>query len=132
SKINWLINHVDISADDPQGLTREQWKQNPKQVNDSKNIYDVRKDINQTQTGINWTKPLNDQQELYSMAYIGHREVTQYQSIPKCAFTDSTNTICKPNTVQLNPRHAGGVIDFERDFYGADLRWTGKDLLPNT
>jgi len=132
SKINWLINHVDISADDPQGLTREQWKQNPKQVNDSKNIYDVRKDINQTQTGINWTKPLNDQQELYSMAYIGHREVTQYQSIPKCVFTDSTNTICKPNTVQLNPRHAGGVIDFERDFYGADLRWTGKDLLPNT
>jgi iron complex outermembrane receptor protein len=56
-KINWLINYVNISADDPQGLTREQWKQNPKQVNDSKNIYDVRKDINQTQTGINWTKP---------------------------------------------------------------------------
>jgi iron complex outermembrane receptor protein len=52
------------------------------------------------------------------MAYIGHREVTQYQSIPSSA--------------QKNPRHAGGVIDFERDFYGADLRWTGKDLLPNT
>jgi iron complex outermembrane receptor protein len=48
------------------------------------------------------------------MAYIGHREVTQYQSIPSSA--------------QKNPRHAGGVIDFERDFYGADLRWTGKDF----
>ncbi|WP_228732601.1 TonB-dependent receptor domain-containing protein, partial [Acinetobacter pittii] len=23
-------------------------------------------------------------------------------------------------------------IDFERDYYGADFRWTGKELLPNT
>ena len=118
SKINWLLNHVDINADDPQGLSRAQWKANPKQVNDAKNQYDVRKEINQTQTGLNWLKPLDDHNEIYSMIYAGHREVTQYQSIPKAA--------------QNNPRHAGGVIDFERDFYGADLRWTGKDLLPNT
>ena len=118
SKVNWIVNHVDMNADDPQGLTREQWKTNPKQVNDAKNIYDVRKEINQTQTGLTWTKPLNDEHELYAMAYAGHREVTQYQSIP--------------NTAQANPRHAGGVIDFSRDYYGTDLRWTGKDLLPNT
>ncbi len=80
SKVNWIVNHVDMNADDPQGLTREQWKANPKQVNDAKNIYDVRKEINQTQTGLTWTKPLNDQHELYAMAYVGHREVTQYQS----------------------------------------------------
>ncbi len=24
------------------------------------------------------------------------------------------------------------MIDFSRDYYGTDLRWTGKDLLPNT
>ena len=117
-KINWLLNHVDINADDPQGLSRAQWKADPKQVNDAKNQYDVRKEINQTQTGLNWLKPLNDRHEIYSMIYAGHREVTQYQSIPKAA--------------QNNARHAGGVIDFERDFYGVDLRWTGKDLLPNT
>lgn len=118
SKVNWVINHVDINADDPQGLTRQQWKDNPKQVNDAKNTYDVRKEIQQTQTGLTWTKPLNDQNELYAMAYAGQRSVTQYQSIP--------------NTAQMNPRHAGGVIDFSRNFYGTDLRWTGKDLLPNT
>ncbi|OTG97497.1 TonB-dependent siderophore receptor [Acinetobacter sp. ANC 4654] len=118
SKVNWIVNHVDMNADDPQGLTRDQWKANPKQVNDAKNIYDVRKEINQTQTGLTWTKPINDQHELYAMAYAGHREVTQYQSIP--------------NTAQANARHAGGVIDFSRDYYGTDLRWTGKDLLPNT
>lgn len=118
SKVNWVVNHVDINADDPQGLTREQWKQNPKQVNDAKNIYDVRKEINQTQMGINWLKPLNDHHELYAMVYMGHREVTQYQSIP--------------SSPQLNSRHAGGVIDFERDYYGTDFRWTGKNILPNT
>lgn len=118
SKINWILNHVDINADDPQGLTREQWQANPKQQVPFLKQFDVRKEINQTQTGINWTKPLNDQNELYSMAYFGHREVTQYQSIP--------------NSAQKNPRHAGGVIDFARDYYGADLRWTGKALLPNT
>ncbi|OTG64776.1 TonB-dependent receptor [Acinetobacter silvestris] len=118
SKVNWVVNHVDINADDPQGLTRDQWQANPKQVNDAKNIYDVRKEIQQTQTGLTWTKPIDDKNELYAMAYAGQRAVTQYQSIP--------------STAQANPRHAGGVIDFSRDYYGTDLRWTGKDLLPNT
>lgn len=118
SKLNWIMNQVDINADDPQGLTHQQWQANPKQVNDANNIYDVRKEINQTQTGLTWSKPINDQHELYAMAYLGHREVTQYQSIPSAA--------------QINPRHAGGVIDFSRDYYGTDIRWTGKNLLPNT
>lgn len=119
SKINWVTNYVKINADDPQGLTHAQWNANPKQVNDSKNIYKVRKDIEQTQTGVTWSKPINDKNELYAMAYLGNRQVTQYQSIPKSAQNASIN-------------HAGGVIDFERNYYGADFRWTGKELLPNT
>ncbi|MCH7314737.1 TonB-dependent receptor [Acinetobacter sp. ANC 3882] len=118
SKINWVTNYVKIHADDPQGLNRAQWQQNPRQVNDAKNLYNVRKDIEQTQTGVTWSKPINDQHELYAMAYLGNRQVTQYQSIPQSA--------------QANPNHAGGVIDFERNYYGADFRWTGKELLPNT
>src|SRR5690606_10897826 len=51
-------------------------------------------------------------------AYWGQRAVTQYQSIPRRA--------------QGGVNHAGGVIDFDRHFYGTDLRWTGKDILPNT
>lgn len=117
-KINWVTNYVKIHADDPQGLNRTQWQQNPRQVNDANNIYNVRKDIEQTQTGVTWSKPINDQNELYAMAYFGNRQVTQYQSIPQAA--------------QNNPNHAGGVIDFKRNYYGADFRWTGKELLPNT
>ena len=119
SKINWVTNYVKIHADDPQGLTRDQWNANPKQQVPFLKQFNVRKDIEQTQTGVTWSKPINDHNELYAMAYLGNRQVTQYQSIPKSTQDASIN-------------HAGGVIDFERNYYGADFRWTGKELLPNT
>ncbi|WP_213071363.1 TonB-dependent receptor family protein [Acinetobacter pittii] len=119
SKINWVTNYVKIHADDPQGLTRDQWNANPKQQVPFLKQFNVRKDIEQTQTGVTWSKPINDKNELYAMAYLGNRQVTQYQSIPKSTQDASIN-------------HAGGVIDFERDYYGADFRWMGKELLPNT
>lgn len=119
SKINWVTNYVKIHADDPQGLTHDQWNTNPKQQVPFLKQFNVRKDIEQTQTGVTWTKPINDKNELYAMAYLGNRQVTQYQSIPKSTQDASIN-------------HAGGVIDFERDYYGADFRWTGKELLSNT
>ncbi|WP_336020034.1 TonB-dependent receptor [Acinetobacter lwoffii] len=131
SKINWVNNYVKIEADDPGGLTRPQWEANPKQVVGNVTKYNARKEIEQLQTGLTWNKPINDQHELYGMAYWGQRAVTQYQSIPKCAYEENTD-ICKPNTVQLARNHPGGVIDFDRNFYGTDLRWTGKDILPNT
>lgn len=118
SKINWINNYVKIAADDPGGLTREQWQANPKQVAANVLLYNARKEIEQLQTGITWNKPINDQHELYGMAYWGQRAVTQYQSIPR--------------TAQGGVNHAGGVIDFDRHFYGTDLRWTGKDIFPNT
>ncbi|KRI81184.1 TonB-dependent receptor [Acinetobacter pittii] len=119
SKINWVTNYVKIHADDPQGLTHDQWNANPKQQVPFLKQFNVRKDIEQTQTGVTWSKPINDKNELYAMVYLGNRQVTQYQSIPKSTQDASIN-------------HAGGVIDFERDYYGADFRWTGKELLPNT
>ncbi len=119
SKIKWITNYVKIHADDPQGLTHDQWNANPKQQVPFLKQFNVRKDIEQTQTGVTWSKPINDKNELYAMAYLGNRQVTQYQSIPKSTQDASIN-------------HAGGVIDFERDYYGADFRWTGKELLPNT
>lgn len=117
SKINWINNYVKIEADDPGGLTRPQWEANPKQVVGNVTKYNARKEIEQVQTGLTWNKPINDQHELYAMAYAGQRSVTQYQSTP--------------NTSQVGANHAGGVIDFDRNFYGIDFRWTGKEVLPN-
>ena len=118
SKVNWVTNYVKINADDPMGLTRALWEQNPKQAVSSADTYNTRKEVEQTQTGVTWTKPLDDHNELYAMTYVGNRHVTQYQSIPK--------------STQTNVNNAGGVIDFDRNYYGADFRWTGTDLLPNT
>lgn len=130
SKINWVTNYVKIHADDPQGLTHDQWNANPKQQVPFLKQFNVRKDIEQTQTGVTWAKPINDKNELYAMAYLGNRQVTQYQSIPKGEVKLEEG---KPiYSGQASPKHAGGVIDFERNYYGADFRWTGKELLPNT
>lgn len=121
TKINWVTNYVNIDAADPGGLTREAWEKDPKQVVQNVLKYNARKKIDQTQTGVTWSKPIDDHNELYAMAYVGQRNVIQYQSIP-----ESTQTNIK------TPYQAGGVIDFKREYYGTDFRWTGKDLLPNT
>ncbi len=117
SKINWINNYVKIEADDPGGLKKEDWKTNPKQVAGNVSKYNARKEIEQVQTGLTWNKPINDVNEIYAMVYAGQRSVTQYQSIP--------------DTAQGGVNHAGGVIDFDRNFYGTDIRWTGKDVLPD-
>ncbi|ALH96110.1 TonB-dependent receptor [Acinetobacter equi] len=118
SEVNWIINHVDIQADDPGGLTRAAWKENSKQVANNVQLYNARKKIEQTQTGVTWNKPLDDQNELYSMLYLGQRSVTQYQSIPKMS--------------QLASNHSGGVIDFERHYFGLDLRWINQEAIEKT
>jgi iron complex outermembrane receptor protein len=118
SKINWMNNYVKIAADDPGGLERKDWKANPKQIDSRIQGFNTRKEIEQFQTGLTWNKSINDQHELYGMAYWGQREVIQYQSISKF--------------FQSLEKQPGGVIDFDRQFYGADLRWTDRDVLPNT
>ncbi|MGV5003983.1 TonB-dependent receptor family protein [Acinetobacter variabilis] len=130
SKINWINNYVKIAADDPGGLTRDQWRENPEQVAANVLLYNARKEIEQVQTGLTWNKPINELNEIYAMVYAGQRSVTQYQSTPKCAYVKDTD-VCIPNTIQLGKKHAGGVIDFDRNFYGADIRWMGKEVIHN-
>lgn len=118
TKINWITNYTKINADDAMGLTRDQWKQNPRQAVAAATVFNTRKDLEQLQTGVTVDHKIDDHNSIYAMGYVGSRDVTQYQSIPKAT--------------QANPKHAGGVIDFSRTYYGADFRWTGKDLLPHT
>ncbi|GAB3041285.1 TonB-dependent receptor [Acinetobacter apis] len=119
SKINWITNYVKSTADDPMGLTRAAWQTDPKQAVDASYKYNTRKELEQVQTGLTWLKRIDDQQTLYVMGYVGYRGVTQYQSIP--------NT-----TQRANESNTGGIISFDRAYYGMDLRWTGTDLLPST
>jgi len=71
--------------------------------------YDTRKSIEHQQIGLSWDQRFGEDR-LRLTVYGGNREVIQYQSFTK-AF-------------QAPASHSGGVVDFDRDFYGFDANWT--------
>lgn len=87
----------EIDANDPQAPRRTLAER-----------YDTRKRISHQQAGLNWERQFGADR-LQLSVYGGNRAVRQYQSIPRSA--------------QAAPSHSGGVIDFERNFYGANLSW---------
>lgn len=70
--------------------------------------YDTRKSIDHQQLGARYEQRFGDDR-LHLTAYVGNRQVLQYQAFSK-AF-------------QAPPTHSGGVIDFDRNFHGIDLNW---------
>nr|WP_221914297.1 TonB-dependent receptor PqqU [Klebsiella aerogenes] len=119
SKLTLLFNSVDIKANDPGGLTYDEWRNNPQQ-SPRGDQYNTRKTVKQTQAGLRYERQLSQQDDLSVMIYAGERETTQYQSIPMAP--------------QLKPSHSGGVIDLTRHYQGIDTRWThrGELLVPVT
>ena len=119
SKLTLLFNSVDIKANDPGGLSYEEWQNNPRQ-SPRGDQYNTRKTVKQTQAGLRYERQLSQQDDLSVMMYAGERETTQYQSIPMAP--------------QLKPSHSGGVIDLTRHYQGIDTRWThrGELLVPIT
>jgi iron complex outermembrane receptor protein len=71
--------------------------------------YDTRKDISHKQLGVAYDQRFGDDR-LHVMAYGGNRQVTQFQAFSK--------------GFQAPATHSGGVVDFDRDFYGADINWS--------
>lgn len=97
-------------ADDPLGLSRAQFDADPLQTTPQAAQFRTRKDTDQQQWGASGRHRLDAGvlREAGWMVYRGQRSVTQFLAIA-------------PAT-QNNPRHGGGVIDFDRDFSGAELR----------
>ncbi|MET3075071.1 TonB-dependent receptor PqqU [Pantoea leporis] len=115
STLTLLFNSVHVEAQDPGGLTAEQWKNNPRQVASNVSLYDARKTVDQTQAGLHYQRQMSENDDLSVMMYAGERETTQYQSIPKSA--------------QQGVGNAGGVIALSRHYQGIDTRWTHRDAL---
>ncbi|MRT26544.1 TonB-dependent siderophore receptor [Enterobacteriaceae bacterium RIT697] len=115
STLTLLFNSVHVDAQDPGGLTAEQWKDNPRQVASNVTLYDARKTVDQTQAGLHYQRQMSENDDLSVMMYAGERETTQYQSIPKAT--------------QLRPGYPGGVISLSRHYQGIDTRWTHRDSL---
>ena len=106
-----LLNHFDApDAKDPLGLTRSQAWQDPRQASPVATQYGTRKSVRQDQMGAVYEWPSAGGHRLRAMVYAGQREVEQYLALPVAA--------------QANPLNAGGVIDLDNDYGGADLRWT--------
>ncbi len=106
-----LLNSVEQPADDPLGLTRAQFDADPTQTALQATQFDTRKKVTQQQLGAQWKRRLatgGALEESILTAYAGRRDVTQWQAIP--------------DTTQAPPRHPGGVIDFDRLYYGVDGR----------
>lgn len=109
---DWMLvtNVMKLRADDPLGLTRAQFESDPRGVDPSALAFDTRKTVRQSQVGLVHERALAPGHKLRLLAYGGERETVQFQSIPV--------------GTQANPRHPGGVIDLERRYAGADVRWT--------
>ncbi|RSZ55194.1 TonB-dependent receptor [Massilia atriviolacea] len=70
--------------------------------------YDTRKSIDHKQIGAAVEQRLGED-KLRAMVYGGNRQVIQYQAFSKFLQTPASQS--------------GGVVDFDRDFYGADINW---------
>ena len=116
SKLSLIANSVDLpQAQDPLGLSRTQLDANPRGVDPSALTFDTRKTVDQSQGGLIYERRLDAANTLRAMVYTGHRNTTQFQSIP-------TGT-------QANPLSPGGVIALGSDYRGTDLRWTLRSRL---
>ncbi|MES2900775.1 MAG: TonB-dependent receptor [Pseudomonadota bacterium] len=76
--------------------------------------YNTRKSIDHQQGGVSFEQRFGDDR-LRVMAYAGNRQVIQFQSFSRFLQTPSSQS--------------GGVIDFDRDFHGADINWVAVRAL---
>lgn len=103
---------------DPLGLTRAQFNANPRQVDATAITFDTRKDIKNDQIGAVYEHRLGANDTLRLVAYTGTRDITQFLALPVGAQIPATNS--------------GGVINLDRKFDGANIRWTHQFAAPLT
>jgi iron complex outermembrane recepter protein len=106
--VQLVANRVDLSAQDPIGLTAAQVVQNPRQAGNFALAYDTRKTVTQTQAGFQLTHRINTGNSLVITPYYGERRTQQY-----LAGSAANGSAAATN----------GVINLTRDYYGMDSKW---------
>jgi iron complex outermembrane recepter protein len=121
-KLVLQLGALEQPADDPLGLDRAKFDADPYQTTPEATQFNTRKVARQLQLGASWRHRFDAAgplRESTLMAYRGKRSVVQWLAIA--------------DTTQNNPRHGGGVIDFDRDYDGIDARlawrWDGIELV---
>ncbi|HET9403190.1 MAG TPA: TonB-dependent receptor, partial [Burkholderiales bacterium] len=96
---------------DPLGLTAAQVAQDPRQAGINALAFNTRKSIAQTQFGLTYALPVTAVDRIEARTYFGDRQITQHLGIPLFVQTATAT-------------HSGGVVDLDRGYGGAGLRWT--------
>ena len=108
SKLTFVVNGLwQHNTQDPLGLRWSTAQASPRSVEAAALTYNTRKSIDHLQGGVAYERRFGADLFQFS-AYAGQRSVIQYQSIPKA-------------TQLAYPGHSGGIIDFDRNFYGFKL-----------
>ncbi len=106
-----VVNSLDQpETQDPLGLTAAQVAQDPRQAGTNAIAFNTRKSIAQTQLGLTYALAVTGSDSIVARAYTGDRQVTQYLAIPLATQAVATSS--------------GGVVDLDRGYGGAGLRWT--------
>lgn len=109
-----VANALDLEADDPQGLTRAELAGDRRAASAGALLFDTRKTVRQQQLGLKLGHGVGVGR-LEAVVHGGGRDTLQYLSIPTAA--------------QANPLSSGGVVDLDRGYGGADIRWQWRAEL---
>jgi iron complex outermembrane receptor protein len=126
SKLNYTINdsnHLTFvanviarpDAQDPLGLTTAEFAADPEGTDPAAARYNTRKSLQQQQGGLIYDLDIDDSQSVHVMGYYGHRIIQQFLAIPVAT--------------QAPPTSSGAVVDLNRQYGGADARYSWKGML---
>ncbi|HEY1078350.1 MAG TPA: TonB-dependent receptor [Fontimonas sp.] len=104
-----LLSLSQPDAQDPLGLTREQFDADPGQTDPAAIEFNTRKSLEERTLGLRYTQRLGVASRIESVLYGTTRDVEQFLSIPPSA--------------QGAPGSGGGVVDLGREGYGAEVRY---------
>ncbi|HUG73864.1 MAG TPA: TonB-dependent receptor [Steroidobacteraceae bacterium] len=115
-KLTLVANYVDIpEAQDALGVTPDAWRLDPRGTVSVATQFNTRKSVEQLHGGLSFEQRLGAH-NLRALVYTGNRKVVQYLAIPAAPQQNSAT-------------HAGGVIDLDGNYEGADLRWSFVSTL---
>ena len=114
TKINFLAEYINLTAEDPMGLKRSDAFTKSTIAPPGALTTNARVHKENTQVGINIEHSLNENNLLNFVVYGGHRNNIQY--LPTDGSTSGT---------------AGKASSISRDFFGSDLRWTNMGVFLN-
>jgi iron complex outermembrane receptor protein len=100
-------------SQDPLGLSRAQVESNPRQADPSAIAFNTRKSVLQDQGGVTLAHALDDGAQVQAAVFMGQRSVRQFLAFSGAAPVTSS----------------GGVVDLDRGYGGANLRYSRRASL---